>query len=152
MACHLISARNRTCCLKPKFVDVYTNGDTTPMQQRIYCYMADERSYHVETLVTLLRRHFQVTFADVVQKMQCRSFHMLQFTLSFISSRFLPLIVATRYSKLEMSVVMSCTQFEQHLLELYLPTWDVIRPVNRKYECWYCTEYSNKQNSDGLET
>jgi len=45
--------------------------------------MDDERSYHVGTLVTLLGRHFQVTFADGVQKMRCRSFHMLQFTRAF---------------------------------------------------------------------
>ena len=56
--------------------------------------LEDERRYHVGTLVALLCRQFQVTFADGVRKMRCRSFHMFQFTRSFY---FLPF--ASPYSR-----------------------------------------------------
>jgi hypothetical protein len=61
--------------------------------------MDDERSYHVGTPVAVLLRQFQLAFADGVQRKCDVEVYIYSNLLDiFISSHFLPLIVAMRYS------------------------------------------------------
>jgi hypothetical protein len=116
-----MKVEGRTCYVKSKVACIYTT--------RCSGRYPDTWTMNGVTMFELLSLYCAATSKahSLTGSKKCDLEVSICFNLldPFISSRFLALIAATPRSKLEMSVVMSFIQFEQHICELCLPdgTW-----------------------------